>query len=93
MEELFKKIEATKKKIKENIDDGTNKNIVHLNSLDSNRICVTQWISFVDEYNSRAPQIIQNWLDNVQMHGKNKPKYAPIKQEIYTSQIPLKKPQ
>lgn len=93
MDELFKKIETLKNNVKQNIEDDSAKSIIQLSSLDSSRIWVTQWITFIDEYNSRPSKIIENWLKNVQMHGKNKPKYTPIKQEIYTSQIPLKRPQ
>jgi hypothetical protein len=77
--------------VKQNIENNSSKNIIELSSLDSSQIWVTQWITFIDEYNSRPSKIIENWLKNVQMHGKNKPKYTPIKQEIYSNQIPLKR--
>ncbi|CAI2387382.1 unnamed protein product [Moneuplotes crassus] len=93
MGELFNSIEALKKKVCDKLEDESNKNVIHLSQLNSNCICVTQCISYIEEINSRAPKIIQNCLNNVQKHGKGTLRYTPIKPEIYTSKIPLKKPQ
>lgn len=88
MTNLFKKIENLKKEIKTDIYDNESKNIIKLSEIDSSRIGVSQCISFIDEYNMRAPKIIMNCLNNVQRHGKNNPQYAQIKLEIYNTQIP-----
>lgn len=89
MSNIFKSLTNLKNEVKMSVYDESSKNVVHLDQLDSDKIGVSQCLSFIEEYNTRAPKIILNWMRNVQKQT-NTFQYAPIKPEVYNSQIPLK---
>eukprot|EP00345_Euplotes_harpa_P010105 CAMPEP_0168338734 /NCGR_PEP_ID=MMETSP0213-20121227/13029_1 /TAXON_ID=151035 /ORGANISM="Euplotes harpa, Strain FSP1.4" /LENGTH=177 /DNA_ID=CAMNT_0008344605 /DNA_START=425 /DNA_END=954 /DNA_ORIENTATION=- len=91
MNNILKNLSLLKNEVKMNIYDETNKNIVHLNQLDSTKIGITQSLVYIEEYNSRAPKIIENCLFNI-YKNRSKRQYTNIDQEIYTFQMPLRPP-